>query len=74
MNFNKPIYLDFCILEISKTLMYDFHYIYIEKKYESANFLFTDTDCLLYKIETDDFYKDIRRCKRIHQAMKKIIL
>ena len=54
--------------------MYDFHYIYIEKKYESANFLFTDTDCLLYKIETDDFYKDIRRCKRIHQAMKKIIL
>ena len=42
------------------TLMYEFHYTYIEPKYkEKAKLLFTDTDSLMYEIETDDFYKDI---------------
>ena len=48
------------ILEISKILMYDFHYNYIKKKYEKkAKLLFTDTDSLCYEIETEDFFKDI---------------
>jgi len=58
--FNKPVYLGMSILDLSKTLMYDFHYKYIKKKYRSkANLLFTDTDSLCYEIETEDFFKDI---------------
>ena len=57
---NKPKYLGMCILGISKTLMYDFHYGYVKPKYgEKAKLLFTDTDSLMYLIETEDFYEDI---------------
>ena len=58
--FNKPDYLGICILDLSKTLMYDFHYNYIKPKYGAkAKFSFTDTDKLMYEIQTEDFYKDI---------------
>ena len=72
--FNKPIYVGQAILDLSKTLMYDFHYNYMLEKYshhcespsgmgfggmQSPQLLFTDTDNLMYEIRTDDFYFDI---------------
>ena len=40
--------------------MYDFHYSYVKQQYEDkAKLLFTDTDSLMYEIETEVFYKDI---------------
>ena len=60
--FNKPIYVGQAILDLSKTLMFDFHYSYIRKKYDNkAELLFTDTDSLMYLIQTDDFYHDIKK-------------
>ena len=58
LTLNRPAYVGMCILDISKTLMYDFHHNYIKKKYSNkAKLLFTDTDSLTYEIETEDVYK-----------------
>ncbi len=49
------------ILDLSKTLMYRFHYDYVKpKRGNKAALLFTDTDSLCYEIQTDDFYEDIK--------------
>ncbi|XP_055839997.1 uncharacterized protein LOC129907698 [Episyrphus balteatus] len=57
---NKPIYLGFIVLELSKILMYEFHYDYIKPKYhENALLNYMDTDSFIYNIKSEDFYSDI---------------
>jgi hypothetical protein len=61
LTLNKPCYVGMSILDLSKTLMYDFHYNTIKKEYgDRSRLLFTDTDSLMYEIKTDDVYEDFR--------------
>ena len=53
---SKPIYVGFTVLDLSKWLMYDFHYNFIKKNF-SAELLFTDTDSLTYEIKSEIVYK-----------------
>ena len=57
---NKPIYLGQAILDLSKTLMYEFWYDYIKPKFgDKARLCYMDTDSFVMYIKTEDFYKDI---------------
>ena len=56
----KPLYLGMSILDISKTLMYEFWYDYIKPKYgDRAKLCYTDTDSFVIHIITEDFFEDI---------------
>jgi hypothetical protein len=58
---NKPIYIGFSVLEISKVLIFDFHYNVMMKRYgTNARLLFSDTDSLCYHIFTEDLYRDMQ--------------
>ena len=57
---NKPIYLGLSILEISKTLMYEFWYEYMKPEYaDDVKLCYMDTDSFIMHIKTKDFHKDI---------------
>ena len=57
---NKPIYLGLSILEISKTLMYEFSYDYMKPKYNgNVKLCYMDTDSFIMNIKTNGFYEDI---------------
>lgn len=59
---NRPLYVGMCILDISKTVMYDFHYNKMVKYYgrERIGIAYTDTDSFAYWILTDNLYRDLR--------------
>ena len=59
---NRPIYVGYTVLELSKLHMHDFHYNHMKAKYPYADqlhLLFTDTDSLAYAVQTDDIYEDM---------------
>ena len=58
---NKPVYLGQAILDLSKIVMYEFHYNYMVPKFglEKLKLRYMDTDSLAYDIKTEDFYEDI---------------
>ena len=57
---NKPVYLGQAILDVSKIVMYEFHYDYMKPKYgENLKLCYMDTDSFVYHIKTEDFYEDI---------------
>ena len=58
---NKPVYLGQAMLDLSKIVMYEFHYDYMVPKYglEKLKLSYMDTDSLVYDIKTEDFFKDI---------------
>ena len=57
---NKPVYLGQAILDISKTLMYEFWYDYLKPKYDDkVKICYMDTDSLIIHVKTEDFYKDV---------------
>ena len=57
---NKPVYLGQAILDLSKIIMYEFHYDYMKPKYgDNLQLCYMDTDLLVYGIKTEDFYADI---------------
>ena len=63
LTLNKPIYVGFTVLELSKwffnkvVMEYDFHYNFIKKHFD-AELLFTDTDSLTHEIKSEDVYED----------------
>lgn len=57
---NKPVYIGQTILDLSKLVIYGFHYNFMKNLYEdNIKLLFTDTDCLMYEIETPNLNEDI---------------
>ena len=61
---NKPIYVEFIVLELSKWLMYDFHSNFI-KNYFDPELLFTDTDSLTHEIKLEDACKELFKHKHL---------
>ena len=57
---NKPVYLGLSILDLNKTVMYEFWYDYVKPKYgENAKLCYMDTDSFIVYVKADDTYKDI---------------
>ena len=62
VKFDKPIYMGMCILDISKLCLYEFHHEYMSPMYrDKCKIMYIDTDSLIYHIEGDDVYKNMKR-------------
>ena len=56
---DKPISVGQGVLDISKTLMYEFWYEYLKPMYQdNIKLCYMDTDSFIIPIQTDDVFKD----------------
>lgn len=61
INYTKPVFVGFAVLEIAKKVMYDFFYDYLKALYNNnVTLLYTDTDSLVVSIEKYNVYDDIK--------------
>ena len=67
LNLNKPIYVGFCILELLKFLMYQFHYDNVLKTFDNVKLLFTNTDSLVYEIRDGNIYEQCFKDKKLFE-------
>ena len=57
---NKPVYLGLLILDLSKTVMYEFWYDYVKPKHDvHVQLCYMSTDSFIVHVKRDDIYKDI---------------
>ena len=68
LKLNHPNYVGMSILDLSKHLMYDFYYNKLKKQYPTCKLLYTDTDSFILKIETDDFYRDMKQTINLYDT------
>ena len=64
LTLNKPIYVEFSILDLNRLLIYEFHYKHIKNRFD-AKLLFTDTESLVYEIKTEDVHEDFYQDKNL---------
>ena len=58
----KPVYVGLCVLDLSKTLVYRFHYEYMQRTVgESSKLMYTDTDSLIYEVRGFEMYEAMKR-------------
>ena len=70
---NKPIYVGFTVLELSKWMMYNFHYNFIKDNF-NANSSFTDTDSLTYETKSENVYEEFFKIQRFFIMLIKKLL
>ena len=70
---NKPIYVGFTVLDLSKSNMYDFHYNFINKKFD-AELLFTGTGSLVYEIKSENVYEEFLKWKDMFEIVIIVII
>jgi hypothetical protein len=58
---NRPFYVGFAVLELSKLHMYKFHYDFVKQRWpgERSQLLFTDTDSLMYEIQDNNLFETV---------------
>ena len=64
LKLKKPVYVGFTVLELSKWLMYDFHYSFIKKHFD-AELLFAGLDSLPYEIKLENLYEESFKHKHL---------